>query len=207
MKNLTTLATNISYYQWEYDYNSVIATILLDNSDNSLYIDLTSKKVKSGLGKGDCTSQLEYINLGKINTKIDTTLVQSILKKYNISQHKFSKHWEDEEGNLMLLSELLLIHQSKNIEVPKKIEKKELKHIKSIDSFDKNNKDIEIIKYSDKAYAIFGDGTRNIKDKLSSIGCRYNKFLTDPKTGKKRAGWICSISKIDLVKNIIKEEQ
>jgi len=203
-ENLKFLAKNISYYSWEYDYNSVEAKILLDMNDDNLYLKLTIIKIKSGLGKGEWKNELELVNIGNLNTKIDTVLVNSLLKKYAISQHKFSKHWNDEEGNQMLLTEIQLMYKPEIIEKSEK-EKSELKHIKSISSFDKKEvSSIEITKYSDKAYAIFGEETRNIKDNLLEIGCRYNKFLTDPKTGDKRAGWIFPISKLDIINNLIK---
>jgi hypothetical protein len=203
IENLKLLVKNKSYYSWEYDYNSVDATILLDISDDNLYLKMNSFQSKSGLGKGEWKKDLEFVNIGNLNTKIDTVLVHSLLKKYTISQHKFSKHWEDEEGNLMTLSEVFMLYKHEIINEPKK-EKSEMKHIKSISNFDtKETDDIEIVKYSDKAYAIFGKGTKNIKDKLLELGCRYNKFLTDTKTGEKRAGWIFPSSKLDSIKKLI----
>jgi len=200
--NLEVLVKNKSYYQWEYDYNDVTAEILLDKEDNSVYLEMKSHKVKSGLGKGSWTTPLELVKIGNLNTKIDTALVRTLLKKHKISQHNFSQHWEDKEGNLMSLTEVFLMYSPEKTEITKAPKVSKLKHIKSINTFDKKD-NIEIIKYSDKAYAIFGEDTRKIKDDLLSIGCRYNKFLTDPKTGQKRVGWICSNSKIDLVKELI----
>lgn len=48
-------------------------------------------------------------------------------------------------------------------------------------------KDIEIVDYSDKAVAVFGN-TKEIKDKLKSLGGRFNPHLK--RNGKKVAGWI-----------------
>lgn len=202
-ENLKLLAKNKTYYYWNDDYNSVEAKILLDMNNDDLYLKMNSLKVKSGIGKGKWENDLEFIKIGNLNTKIDSVLVNSLLKKYNMSQVKFSKHWEDEEGNQMLLSELFMLHKHDVVNEPKK-EKSELKHIKSISTFDKKEESgIELVKYSDKAYAIFGKGTKEIKDELSVLGCRYNKFLTDPKTGEKRAGWIFPTSKLDNVNKLI----
>jgi len=204
-ENLKLLATNKSYYSWDYDYKSVEAKILLDMSNDDLYLKLNSFKAKTGLGKGEWKDDLEFIKIGNLKTKIDSVLVNSLLKKYVISQHKFSKHWEDEEGNQMLLSELFMLHKKDILKEPKK-EISELKHIKSISTFDKKEySDIELVKYSDKAYAIFGKGTKEIKEDLLELGCRYNKFLTDPKTGEKKAGWIFPLSKLDKVNDLIKK--
>ena len=87
---------------------------------------------------------------------------------------------------------------------PEKI-KPELKHIKPISKFkeEPKNKDIELVKYSDRSYALFGEDTKKIKDELNILGCKYNRFLTDPTTGQKRAGWICSIGKLDKVKELL----
>ena len=46
-----------------------------------------------------------------------------------------------------------------------------------------------IVQYSAKSYAVFGD-TKPIKEQLKAVNCRFNKFLVDPSTGKKTAGWI-----------------
>ena len=201
-ENMEVIATNESRYSWEYDSHTTTAQILLDRTDDSLYIKMRTVHTKSGLGAGSYPKDLEFKRIGNIQ-KADLALVRTLLTKHANSQQKFSKHWEDEEGNKMTLSELLTEYKP---EKPIKEEqpKKELKHIQTISNFDKTKKsEIEIVKYSDKSYAIFGEGTKKIKDKLIELGCRYNKFLTDPKTGEKRPGWICSISKIDLVKELL----
>ena len=48
-------------------------------------------------------------------------------------------------------------------------------------------KDFEIVDYSDKAVAVFGN-TKEIKDKLKSLGGRFNPFLK--RNSEKVAGWI-----------------
>ena len=57
--------------------------------------------------------------------------------------------------------------------------------------------------YSALSHALFGEGTKKIKDDLAKLGCKYNKFLTDPKTGQKRAGWICSNRVLNDVKKLL----
>lgn len=59
---------------------------------------------------------------------------------------------------------------------------------------------IEVVNYSEKAVAIFGD-TKNIKDKLKEIGARFNPFLM--KGGVKTAGWILPASKQTLLNAIM----
>ena len=75
-------------------------------------------------------------------------------------------------------------------EIPQKKEiQPETKHAK-----------IFIIDYSDKAIAIFGD-TKPIKDKLKSIGCRFNPRLKN--NGDKQPGWIASKDKRQKVESLI----
>ena len=58
----------------------------------------------------------------------------------------------------------------------------------------------EIVDYSEKAIALFGD-TREIKDQLKEIGGRYNPYLKN--NGSKVPGWIFSKSKADKVRELI----
>jgi hypothetical protein len=189
------LATNEVYWRWEYDAITVTAKILLDKTDNSLYLKINSVHTKSGLGAGVFPKQLEFINIGNLQ-KADLALVRTLLSKHALQQ-KFSRFWEDKEGNKLSLGDLIKLLK------PEK-PKRELKHIKPITTFEEPNiQNIELVKYSDKSYALFGLGTKDIKDQLIALGCRYNKFLTHPETGEKKAGWIFSNNKLDKIKEII----
>lgn len=55
-----------------------------------------------------------------------------------------------------------------------------------------NTLSFEIVDYSEKAIALFGD-TKAIKDLLSAMGGKFNPRLTH--NNEKRAGWIFSRSK------------
>lgn len=59
---------------------------------------------------------------------------------------------------------------------------------------------LEIVDYSEKAIAVFGD-TKAIKDQLKELGGRFNPSLNY--NGKKRAGWIFSKKQADKVKELI----
>lgn len=59
---------------------------------------------------------------------------------------------------------------------------------------------IEIVAYSDKAIAIFGD-TKAKKDILKSLGAKFNPYLT--KDGQKVAGWIAPKSRLNEFKNAL----
>lgn len=59
---------------------------------------------------------------------------------------------------------------------------------------------IEVVDYSEKAVAVFGD-TKAIKDQLKELGGRFNPALKY--NGEKRAGWIFSKKQADKVKELI----
>lgn len=204
--NYEVLATNYSSWSWEYDHCNTTASILLDRTTNELYLKIRETHTKTGIGAGSRSEDKEFVSIGTLE-KPSLAIVRSLLKKHGHDSNKFSVHWEDEEGNKMSLGELL-----KSLKPAKP--KRELKHIKPISGFDsqitnkaapkyETSDDIELVQYSDRSYALFGSGTKNIKDQLKELGCRYNRFLTDPRTGEKKAGWIFSIGKLDKIKELI----
>lgn len=60
---------------------------------------------------------------------------------------------------------------------------------------------LEIVDYSEKAVAVFGD-TKAIKDELKSIGGKFNPRLNY--NGGKRAGWVFPKSKRETLENVLK---
>jgi len=203
--NYEVLSTNSSSWSWEYDSCSVIAQILLEKNSDELYLRIRETHTKSGIGAGTRSEDKEFVSIGTLQ-KPSLALVRSLLKKHSYDQSKFSKFWEDKEGNRMSLGDLIKMYKS---EKPKK----SLKYIKPISDFDSQiinkaapkyvEKDIELIQYSDRSYALFGEGTKTIKDQLKEFGCKYNRFLTDPRTGEKKAGWIFSIGKLNKIKELL----
>lgn len=202
--NYEVLASNYSSWSWEYDSCNTVALILLDKETTELYLRIKETHTKTGIGAGSRSEIKEFVNIGTLE-KPNLAIVRSLLKKHGHDSNKFSIHWKDEEGNKMSLTELIKMHKP---EKPKRV----LKHIKSPEDFasqittkqePKYDSDIELVQYSDKSYAIFGSGTKAIKDQLKELGCKFNPFLKDPKTGEKRAGWIFSISKLDKIKELL----
>ena len=63
---------------------------------------------------------------------------------------------------------------------------------------------IEIVDYSEKAIAVFGD-TKTVKDQLKSLGGRFNPSLKH--NGVKRAGWIFSKKQMDKVRLLLSEQK
>lgn len=59
---------------------------------------------------------------------------------------------------------------------------------------------IEVVDYSEKAIAVFGD-TKAIKEQLKEIGGRFNPALNY--NGEKRAGWIFSKKQADKVRELL----
>ena len=82
--NLEVLATNHSHYSWEYDHHTTTAEIILDKTDESLYLKIRTVHVKSGLGAGKYPRDLEYVRIGDLN-KADLKLVRTLLKKHKSS--------------------------------------------------------------------------------------------------------------------------
>lgn len=63
---------------------------------------------------------------------------------------------------------------------------------------------LEIVDYSEKAIAVFGD-TKSIKEQFKELGGRFNPALNY--NGGKRAGWIFSKKKADEVRNLMDSEK
>ena len=60
--------------------------------------------------------------------------------------------------------------------------------------------ELELVEYSEKALALFGN-TKPIKSQLKELGGRFNKFLTHQ--GKKQGGWVFSKKKNDQLKLLL----
>lgn len=60
--------------------------------------------------------------------------------------------------------------------------------------------DLEMVDYSEKAIAVFGD-TKTIKEQLKELGGRFNPALNY--NGEKRAGWIFSKKQADKVRELL----
>ena len=63
---------------------------------------------------------------------------------------------------------------------------------------------LEMVDYSEKAIAVFGD-TKAIKEQLKELGGRFNPSLNY--NGEKRAGWIFSKKRADEVRNLMASEK
>jgi hypothetical protein len=79
------------------------------------------------------------------------------------------------------------------------IDKNESKQQSTI-QIQSDNLHFEIVDYSEKSIALFGD-TKAIKDLLSAMGGKFNPRLTH--NGEKRAGWIFSRNKREELKTVL----
>lgn len=61
---------------------------------------------------------------------------------------------------------------------------------------------LEIVEYSEKAIAVFGN-TKAVKDDLNTLGGRFNPRLKHPDTNEKTPGWIFSKSKKPTIDEFI----
>ena len=61
--------------------------------------------------------------------------------------------------------------------------------------------DIELVRYSERAIALFGEGTKAIKDKLGAMGGKFNYFLK--KGNETKAGWIFPVTRESEVRQLI----
>jgi hypothetical protein len=58
------------------------------------------------------------------------------------------------------------------------------------------------VNYSDKCVAVFGD-SKPFKDKLKTLGAKFNMNLTDPVSGEKVPGWIVAKTKEKELRTLI----
>lgn len=61
---------------------------------------------------------------------------------------------------------------------------------------------VEVIKYSERAFALKGEGTRKIKDDLKTLGGKFNRYLKSE--NGIFAGWIFSVKKLNEVTELLK---
>jgi len=57
---------------------------------------------------------------------------------------------------------------------------------------------IKLVRYSEKSYAAIGEGTYEKRERLKSLNCRFNRYLTYE--GRTVAGWVMSLKTYEVVK-------
>ena len=102
------IATNESYWGWEYDTDYKYAFLYMNNSGN-LILKVVGVHVKSGIGAGTRETLLFGDNVGTIN-KPDIKLIQETLKKFShdktraswpFSRNKWKSTYSDDDVSLI----------------------------------------------------------------------------------------------------------
>lgn len=175
----------------------------------SLYADTLYIELKSGTCKpfveGSISAQRNYMStVSNIKEWTDelTTEVFAILD--DVTTYANSFRYNDSDGMIDYFDTnfYLDISISKEYKIidPRAKKTKESKQNITEKTKYANAEGLEIVNYSEKAIAVFGD-TKAVKEQLKELGGRFNLYLSY-KDGK-RAGWIFSKRQADKVKTLI----
>jgi hypothetical protein len=127
---------------------------------------------------------IEYSNQTTAERKHSLKQAKAFVKKKD-PQYSSCYNQLQETLNRIYILELLL--NSTNTKKPIKMEAK-------------SNNGLRLIKYSDKAYALFGE-TKPLRNQLKEIGGKFNPYLKE--NGEKSPGWIFSAKKLDLLTELV----
>jgi hypothetical protein len=106
----------------------------------------------------------------------------------------------DDKSEIILDGHILQTYKYSSVYFEQSAEIREQKtEPEKIEAIEAGN-DFELVQYSEKAIAVFGN-TKPIKDQLKEIGGRFNAYLTHK--GQKMAGWIFSKSKEQQLKALL----
>jgi hypothetical protein len=93
------LATNRSLWSWEYDSQSRVAKLFVDDRTGNLRLIITETYTKTGIGKGTTKTTIADAKVGTV-MKPKLAPIRSILKKHSFSRGRmsfpFSRKWTDE---------------------------------------------------------------------------------------------------------------
>ena len=119
---------------------------------------------------------------------------QAVLKAYKAEVRKKNPQYSSDFNNLQeTLNRIYILELLLNSNNPKKQVKMKSKQAKQ-------NNGLRLVKYSEKAYAIFGE-TKPLKEKLKEIGGKFNPFLKE--NGEKSPGWIFSAKKLEQLTELV----
>jgi len=180
-------------------------------SEWSMYTDSMYIELKSGpcvpFVEGSRSAERGYMSTMSSVKAWEDELTPKVFAALNaVSNYASSFRYNDSDGMQDYFDTNFYIHievsdEYKVIE-PKakksnvKVEKvEEAKEVKSA-----TVEGIEVVDYSEKAIAVFGD-TKAIKEQLKELGGRFNPSLNY--NGEKRAGWIFSKKQTDKVRELL----
>lgn len=180
-------------------------------SEWSMYTDSMYIELKSGpcvpFVKGSRSAERGYMSTMSSVKAWEDELTPKVFAALNaVSNYASSFRYNDSDGMQDYFDTNFYIHievsdeyqviepkaKKSNVKVEKVEEAKEVKSA--------TVEGIEVVDYSEKAIAVFGD-TKAIKEQLKELGGRFNPSLNY--NGEKRAGWIFSKKQADKVKELI----
>lgn len=180
-------------------------------SEWSMYADSMAVELKSGpcvpFAEGSRSAERGYMStMSNVKAWKDELTPEVFAALNAVSNYASSFRYDDSDGmqdyfdtNFYLSIEVsdeykVIEPKAKKSSVkPEKVE--EAKEVEAV-----TVEGLEIVDYSGKAIAVFGD-TKAIKEQLKELGGRFNPSLNY--NGEKRAGWIFSKKQADKVKELI----
>lgn len=180
-------------------------------SEWSMYADSMAVELKSGpcvpFAEGSRSAERGYMStMSNVKAWKDELTPEVFAALNSVSNYASSFRYDDSDGmqdyfdtnfylSIKVSDEYKVIEPKakKSSVKPEKVE--EAKEVEAV-----TVEGLEIVDYSEKAIAVFGD-TKAIKERLKELGGRFNPSLNY--NGEKRAGWIFSKKQADKVKELI----
>lgn len=180
-------------------------------SEWSMYADSMAVELKSGpcvpFAEGSRSAERGYMStMSNVKAWKDELTPEVFAALNAVSNYASSFRYDDSDGmqdyfdtnfylSIKVSDEYKVIEPKakKSSVKPEKVE--EAKEVEAV-----TVEGIEVVDYSEKAIAVFGD-TKAIKGQLKEIGGRFNPSLNY--NGEKRAGWIFSKKQADKVRELL----
>lgn len=179
-------------------------------SEWSMYADSMAVELKSGpcvpFAEGSRSAERGYMStMSSVKAWKDELTPEVFAALNSVSNYASSFRYDDSDGmqdyfdtNFYLsikVSDEYKVIEPKAKKSSVKPENEEAKEVEAV-----TIEGIEVVDYSEKAIAVFGD-TKAIKGQLKEIGGRFNPSLNY--NGEKRAGWIFSKKQADKVRELL----
>ena len=180
-------------------------------SEWSMYTDSMYIELKSGpcvpFVEGSRSAERGYMStMSSVKAWKDELTPEVFAALNSVSNYASSFRYDDSDGmqdyfdtnfyiHIEVIDEYKVIEPKakKSSVKPEKVE--EAKEVEAV-----TVEGLEIVDYSEKAIAVFGD-TKAIKEQLKELGGRFNPSLNY--NGEKRAGWIFSKKQADKVRELL----
>lgn len=184
-------------------------------SEWSMYADSMYIELKSGpcvpFVEGSISAERGYMStMSSVKAWKDELMLKVFAALNAVSNYASSFRYNDSDGMQDYFDTNFYIHIEVSDEykvIEPKAKKSSIKTEKAEEAKEMEAvtvEGLEMVDYSDKAIAVFGD-TKAIKEQLKELGGRFNPSLNY--NGEKRAGWIFSKKKADEVRNLMDSEK